>query len=191
MKQGLTIQNFNHLSGSPQHLENSLELQYPLYILYIFLGKWKKKSLAQPKFGLVSGSWAMDLSGPDEVFIGTRSQMSLIMNKICLVTPELLALKDWKLLFWPFLALYRPHFSIRLDQSCTNIYRPKISDEFNNEQNPSSICPWMMENCVLNLVSKIETWFLNQSGLKLIYLFSGYQYLKTTYNYLYSKCHLY
>ena len=29
-----------------------------------------------------------------EVFMGTRSQMSALMSKICPVTPELLALKD-------------------------------------------------------------------------------------------------
>ena len=63
--QGLTNSGFNHLPGSPQHLENSLELQYSLYILYIFLGKSNKKSLAHPRFGLVPSSWAMDLSGPD------------------------------------------------------------------------------------------------------------------------------
>ena len=68
VNQGLTNQNFNHLSGSPQHLENSLELHYSLYCLYIFLGKWNKKSLAQPKFGLVPDSWAMDLSGPGKLF---------------------------------------------------------------------------------------------------------------------------
>ena len=61
---GLTNSSFNHLPSSPQHLENSLELQYYLYIRYIFLGKWNKKSLAQPRFGGVPGSWAMDLSGP-------------------------------------------------------------------------------------------------------------------------------
>ena len=36
-----------------------------------------------------------------KVFIGTRSRMSSIMSEIHLVTPKLLALKDWKLLFEP------------------------------------------------------------------------------------------
>ena len=63
--QGLTNPSFSHLPGIPQHLKNGSEFQYSLYILYIFLGKWNKKSLAKPKFGLVPGSWAMDLSGPE------------------------------------------------------------------------------------------------------------------------------
>ena len=37
--QGLTNPSFSHLPDIPQHLENGLELQYSLYILYIFLGK--------------------------------------------------------------------------------------------------------------------------------------------------------
>ena len=67
--QGMTNPSFSQLPGIPQHLENGSELQYSLYILYIFLDKWNKKSLAQPKFGLVLGSWAMDLSGPVYVWI--------------------------------------------------------------------------------------------------------------------------
>ena len=63
--QGLTNPGFNNLPGSPQIFQSGLELQYSLYILYIFLGKWNKKSLAQQKFGLVPGNWAVDLSGPE------------------------------------------------------------------------------------------------------------------------------
>ena len=67
VKQGLTNPNFNHLPGSPQHLPNGLELQYTLYgIFYTFFwASETKKSLAQPKFGLDLGNWAMDLSSPD------------------------------------------------------------------------------------------------------------------------------
>ena len=42
--QGLTNPSFSHLPSIPQHLENGSELQYSLYMLYIFLGKWNKKN---------------------------------------------------------------------------------------------------------------------------------------------------
>ena len=52
-----------------------------------------------------------------------------------------------------------------------SVYGHKISNEFNNEQNPPSnsrvIGLERLKIAVLNLGSMIETWFVNQSGLKL------------------------
>ena len=53
----------------------------------------------------------------------------------------------------------RPHFSINLD---------KISDEFDNGRNPSRVIgPERSKIAVFNLVSPIETTFLNQPRPKL------------------------
>ena len=48
----------------------------------------------------------LNQSGPNlhEMFMGTRSRMNLIVKEIRPVTPELLALKDCKLLFLTLLA---------------------------------------------------------------------------------------
>ena len=85
---------------------------------------WFLASLAEGQRGLCLGSSSvvrasvnsflvttiettfLNQSGPNlhEVFMGTRSQMSLIVSKICPVTPGLLPLKYWKLLFLTLLA---------------------------------------------------------------------------------------
>ena len=83
LMQGLTNPSFSHFPGSPLRLPNGLELQYSLYILYIFLGKWDKKSLAQPKFGLALSNWAMDLSSPDLMSPGRPTDIGLQLGKAC------------------------------------------------------------------------------------------------------------
>ena len=96
----------------------------------------------------------LNQSGPNlhEVFMATRSQMSSIMSEICPVTPELMPLKYWKLAVLDLVSTIETTFlnqsGPKLHQS---IYRHKISDEFDNEQNQPSntevICPWIIENC--------------------------------------------
>ena len=66
--QGLTNSSFNHLPDSLQHLENSLETIFLINSIH-FLGKWNKKSFAQPRFGLGPGRWTMDLSGPGRCMV--------------------------------------------------------------------------------------------------------------------------
>ena len=82
MRHHLTNPSFSHLPDIPQHLKNGSELQYSLYILYIFLGKRNKKLLAQPKFGLVPGNWAMDLSGPADDLVIIAESLEECVRKL-------------------------------------------------------------------------------------------------------------
>ena len=62
--QGLTNPSFSHLPGIPQHLENGSELQYSLYILYIFLGKRNKKITCPAKIWTCPGQLGNEFVRP-------------------------------------------------------------------------------------------------------------------------------
>ena len=98
----------------------------------------------------------LNQSGPKlhKVFIDTRSRMSSIMSKIGPVTTKLFALELPKIAVLNLVSSNRDHISQSIWTKVTqSIYRHKISDEFDNEQNPPSnnevICPWIIGNSCL------------------------------------------
>ena len=81
------------------------------------------------------------------------------------------------LLSWWFLRHTFHFYRSNWTKLAWSVYGNKISDVFHNERNPPSNCrvigPEGLKITVFNLVSPVETTFLNQSGPKLHKLFIG------------------